>query len=188
VNRWSVKALCAVLPALVLLAGCRDDPFEIPWEENPFETTIYALDRPELNRPSGFDMSRRARVIIEGPEAGGRWDFAVDRQDGGMVLLPPRVLGVTSRAAIAPIPGVSYDDVREAPRDTLAYISREPVPLQHGTIYVIRTHQQADAFGRQCVFYGRVEPVEMDVETGTFRFRSDTSPECNNRRLVPRGG
>lgn len=184
-KRWSMKILVIVLPLLGALSACDDDPFAVPWEENPFESTLYALDRPELNRPSAFDMTRRARVIVEGPQAAGLWDFAVDRQDGNMVLLPPPVLGVTSRAGIAAIPGVDYDDVREAPRDTTAFVTGEPVPVEVGTIYVVRTHEQTGSFGRRCVFFGRVEPLEVDLEAGVFRFRSDTSPECNNRRLVP---
>lgn len=183
-RRW---ALFVLMPMVAMTWGCDTTPFELPWEENPFEATLYSLDRAELNRPSAYDMARRARIIIEGLAAEGRWDFAVDRMGGQMVLLPPRALGVISRAAIVPIPGVEYDDVREAPSDTLAYIRDEAVPVDMGTIYVVRTHEQVGQFGQRCVFYGRIEILEIDVEDGILRFRSDTSPDCNNRKLVPPG-
>lgn len=184
------SAPSGVVFALVLasvLAGCGEDPFQFQWEENPREATLYALDREELNRPSAFNMAERARVIVEGGQTQGRWDFAVDRQDGEMVFLPPSVLGVTSRAAIVPVPDMSYDEVVEAPADTTAYVMEEPVPIEVETIYVIRTFQQPNQFGQSCHFYGKVEPLEVDPEAGVLVFRHDVSPDCNNRRLVPPG-
>lgn len=184
-----MKIRILILAGLVVAlfqTACGDDPFRLNWEANPQETTLFSLDRPELNRPSGFNMLERRSVIIEAPAAEGRWDFAVDRDDAGFVLVPPSVLGVDSRAAIVPVPGAQWDDVVEAPRDTLAYIMDTPVAAEPGTVYVVRTHQQMDFFGRRCVFYGKVETVAMDDEQGVFRFRHDTNPECNNRRLVPR--
>ena len=187
--REPIVAIRRLIPALVLLAmatvACGDDPFLVRWTEDPRERVIYSLDRDERNRPSAFEMLQGRQVVLESPEAIGRWDFALDRQAGELVLLPPRALGVTSDAGIAPIPGVRYEDVREAPRDTAAYVMRTPVPLEMGTIYVIRTHQQPGPFGQQCSYYGKVEPLEIDSATGVFRFLFDTSPDCNNRSLVP---
>lgn len=179
--------LSAGLALVLSTSGCGDDPFRITWEGNPGEALVYSLDREELNRPSGFNMMERRTVLVEAPTADGRWDFVLDRQDGGLVFLPPRALGVESRAAISPIPGATWEDVREAPRDSLAFVTDAPVPVVSGTIYVVRTHQQFDFFGRQCVFYGKVEAVDFDLEQGTLRFSHDTNPECNDRRLVPRG-
>lgn len=177
-----------VAAALVASAGCGDDPFRIDWEDNRLEAVLFSLDREELNRPSAFSMRQRRTVVVESAGADGRWDFVVDRAAGELALLPPRALGVESRAGIVAFPGVEWEDVREAPRDSLAYTVDELVPLQLGTIYVVRTHQQSDPFGRQCVFYGKVEPVEVDDEAGVLRFLHDTNPACNDRDLVPTGG
>ncbi len=169
----------------MLLAACGDDPFLLRWQENPQEAILFSLDRPELNNPSAFNMLSRARVVIEDPTAEGRWDFAVERRGDRMVLLPPRTLGLNSLAAIVPFPGMEYADVRRAPTDTLLYITDEPVPVELGTIYVIRTHQQVTSFGSVCSYYGKVQPLEVDLLAGTLRFLHDTSPDCNNRSLVP---
>ncbi|MEX0856350.1 MAG: hypothetical protein WD056_02155, partial [Gemmatimonadota bacterium] len=128
----------------LLLSACGDDPFVVEWEENPREATLYALDREleSILRPSAFHMLERSGVPIEDPRAQGRWDFALERQGGELVLLAPRLLGVVSTAAIVPIPGVEFADVRVAPADTLLYISDAPVPVALGSVYVIRTHQQ----------------------------------------------
>jgi hypothetical protein len=187
VTRSARPVFLALLLLGPLLAGCGDDPFQLQWTENPGTATLYSLDREELNRPSAFNMAMRARVIPEGAHAEGRWDFALDRQDGQLFLLPPRVLGVVSRAGLVPVPGTDYQEVREAPADTAQYVTGAPVPLQTGTVYIVRTHQQPGQWGQACHFYGRLEPLEIDVEAGVLTFRHDTSPDCNNRRLVPPG-
>ncbi len=174
-----------------LLAGC-DDPFELRWEANPVETTLHALDADHVYSPSGFNLFERRRVVIESPTADGRWDFAVEREAGTLVLVPAGVMGTLvngrlSQAGIAPIPQTSFEDVREAPGDTLQYRTTEPVALELGTVYVIRTHQQGGRFGQRCLYYGKLEPLEIDLERGSVRFLHDVSPACNDRRLVPRG-
>lgn len=185
-NRRLLPALLLGVILLLTVTACGDDPFRIQWSENPQEATLYAMDRQELNRPSAFDMLQRRRVVLESPQTQGRWDFAVDRQGGSMVLLPPQALGVTSRAGIAPMPGVSFEDLREAPSDTTLYITREAVPLAVGNTYAIRTHEQRGRFGQFCTYYGKLEVMSLRPEDGVLIFRHDTSPECNSRRLIPR--
>jgi hypothetical protein len=170
-----------------VLAGCGDDPFLLRWQQNPREAELFALDRPELHRPQAFDMLSGRPVIVQSPDADGNWDFALDRLNGELVLRPPRTLGIRSEAAIVPFPNTRFDDLREAPSDTAVYISREPVPVRAGTTYVVRTHLQIGAFGIRCFYYGKLEPLEIDPGRGVLRFLFDTSPDCNNLRLVPPG-
>ena len=178
-------ALFWVGAACALLSACGDDPFLLRWTENPREAVLFALDREELNTVSAFDMRVGIGVVIEDPSTEGRWDFAVERQSGQMVLLPPQVLGVLSRAAIVPLAGTQFAEVMRAPFDTLVYIDDEAIPVDLGTIYVVRTHRQPGSFGEGCVYYGKLQPLEVDFEAGTLRFLHDTSPDCNNRSLVP---
>jgi hypothetical protein len=172
---------------LILFGGvaCGDDPFLIRWQENPTNVTLYSLDRPELNLPSGFNFISRQAVQIESAAAAGRWDLAVDSDESGIYFLPPGALGVTSRAGIAPMPGSSFDEVREAPRDTAQYSTMEPVAIALGTTYVIRTRQEQGGFGQVCVYYAKLEPLDFDAAEGVVTFVYDASPACNNRRLVP---
>ena len=118
----------SVLLVAVATAAC-EDPFEIRWEAAPDTALIYSLSRTEPNLPQAFNFYFRTPLAVEAPGSSGQWDIALDRQGGGLVLLPPRALGINSRARIAPIPGVSFDDVTEAPADTAAYVSDAPVPL-----------------------------------------------------------
>ncbi len=177
----------ALLLVLAGISACGDDPFRLDWVENPREVTLFSLDRDERNRPSAFEMRQGQRVILESVGAAGIWDFALDTRDGELVFLPPRSVGVQSRAGLAEFPNTRFDELREAPSDTAAYTTRTPVPVRMGSVYAVRTRQQPGSFGESCIFYGKVQPLEIDVAAGTLLFRFDTSPDCNNPRLVPPG-
>lgn len=183
--RWrKLLVLLAMLPLSGLVA-CGDDPFQIDWQLAPAEVLLYSLARPELNLPTAFQMNRRRTVQIESPGATGTWDFAVDTQDGQIVLLTPSALGLDSRAAIAPMPGMNFDSIREAPADTASYIRSEPVVIQPDLLYVVQTGESVGSFGRLCVYYGKIEALDIDPAQGVLRLRYDSNPVCNDRALVP---
>jgi len=177
--------LAALAVVCLAAAACGDDPFEVRWTADPDTVLLYSLARPELNLPSAFNFLLRVAVPVESPNATGNWDVAVDTEDDRIVLLPPGALHIDSRAAIAVIPGVDFDDVREAPGDIDLYVTDEAVPVATGSVYVVQTHQSAGTFGRRCVYYAKVEPIEIDVVLGTLRFLFDANPVCNDTRLVP---
>lgn len=177
--------LLLLVGAGLLPAACGDDPFQLRWEENPQEVTLYSVSRPELNLPTAFNFVARRTLPLESPTAAGNWDLAVDVRDGVLVFLTPGALGIRSRASIAPVVGTTFKDLREAPSDTTRYISDRPVPVEAGTIYAIQTHEEAGSFGSVCVYYAKVEPRRIDPVEGVLTFLYDASPVCNSRRLVP---
>ena len=184
--RRRALALAALLLAGgMTLSACGDDPFKIDWSINPDTVLLYSLARPDLNLVSGFDFYNREAVRIEDPQATGTWDVAVDTRAGKIVLLTPGALGVDSKARIAQIPGVSFDEVVEAPADTMLYTAKSPVPVQMGTVYVVRSRQGYGYYGTSCVYYSKLAPVEIDPQGGTLRFVFDSSPVCNDRKLIP---
>lgn len=166
--------------------ACEDDLFKINWEENPDTAYLYSLARPELNLLSAFDFISRIPIRIESPEATGSWDMVLDTQDGALVFLLPEAVGIYgSKARIAPMGDMTFQEVRKAPSDTTLYISDEPVPVVTGQVYVIRTRQKAGYYGSSCVYYGKFEPLEQDPGAGTLSFLFDVSPVCNSRKLYP---
>jgi hypothetical protein len=180
-GRWLF--ILALLPALL---ACDDDLFRIDWRENPDTVLLYSLARPELNLLSAFDFVNRVPVRIESPNATGRWDLAVDTQDGDLVFLPPEAVGVTgSRARIIPMGPVPFEDLRNAPSDTTLYVGDRAVPVVLGHSYVIRTRQERGFYGQTCVYYGKLAPLVKDMEEGRVTFVFDVSPVCNSRRLYP---
>lgn len=177
----SATALVTGLPA------CGDDPFRITWNERRDTVLLYSLSRPERNLPSAFDFlpDRRTTREVEAPGATGNWDLAVHTRDGEVVFVPPGDLGIESRAGIATFPGLSLEELEEAPSDTTVFVTDAPVPAEVGTAYVIRTRERSGSFGRVCVYYAEMQPLEVDGEVGTVRFVYDVNPRCNDRSLVP---
>ena len=181
-----LPAAAALAVALVLgPAACGDDPFQINWVEQPDTALMYSLARPELNLASGFSLLQRSLVRVEAADATGSWDVALDTRGGQLVFLPPGALNVVSQAGIAPVPDTEWDEVTQAPTDSASYVSDAAVPVELGTIYVVRTSQGIGAFGRRCVYFGKMEALELDLEGGTLTFMYDRSPVCNDRRLIP---
>ena len=184
--RRSMAALPALSAVLVFLLGaCGDDPFQIDWSPAPDTVLLYSLARPEGNLPSGFNFNARRLIRIEAPTATGNWDIALDTRDGDLVFLPPGALNVTSRARITELPGVDFDDLRRAPQDTTLYSATEPLAVNPGSVYVVRTTESIGSFGRRCVYFAKMQPLVLDAEGGTLRFMYDSNPVCNDPRLVP---
>ena len=96
-------------------------------------------------------------------------------------------LGLDSRARITSVTGTPFEDVRKAPADTAAYVGDQPVPVELGPIYIIQTDESVGAFGTRCVYYGKMEALEIDPVLGTLLFVYDSNPVCNSRDLVPPG-
>jgi hypothetical protein len=174
---------------VVGLAACGDDPFDFDWTDTPGvrdTVLLYSLARPELGLESGFSfVPRPAPSVIEAPNATGTWDMALDTRGGELVLLPPGSLGITSRARISPLGPVAFDDVVEAPEDTLLYVADDPVSVAAGSVYIVRTNRTAGTFGSSCLYYAKMEPLTIDVAGGTLLFRYVASPICNSRDLTP---
>lgn len=184
--RLRVSLLVSAVAAVGLVAAsCGDDPFKIRWSISPDTVLLYSLARPELGLPSGFNFYNRVPIVVEEANATGNWDIAVGTRDGAIVILPPGALGVIGRGRVASLTGVTFDEVIEAPADTMAYVAAQPVPVTMGTVYVIRTNQSPGAFGSSCVYYAKLAPVEIDAANGTLRFVFDSSPVCNDRKLIP---
>jgi len=146
---------------------------------------IYSLARPGLNRPSGFDFVNRIAWEIHAPGATGAWDLLLDTQDGQLVFLPPGALGITSETILLAIPGIAFDDVVTAPKDTTLYSGDLPLLVETNTVYVLRTHQGVDRYGLPCRFYGKLQPLEVKLALGTVQFVYDVSTLCDDRALIP---
>ena len=179
--------MVALLVASVFGAGaCGENIFDIKWTTANVRTVLlYSLARPEINLPTAFDFVERRAFEIHAPGVTGSWDLAVDTRDGQLVFLPPGALGLTSEVMVLAMPGMEFDDVLRAPRDSTMYTKDEPLLVDTGTVYVLRTHQGRSQFGVACVFYGKLQPVTVDQARGTVVFEYDVNTLCDDRALVP---
>ena len=183
----SVPPYVAVAAIFTLTAAaCGSNPFELVWETSGLDTAlIYSMARPELNLPSAFDFSSHRSLRIEAPGSTGSWDLVLDTQGGELVVLPPGALGIDSQAGIVPFPGLRFDELSEAPKDTTLYNTDEPTLLVAGSSYVVRTRRGPDRFGILCVFYGKFQTLEIEPTQGRVTFMYQVNPLCGDRKLVP---
>ena len=185
-KRWPTPAVAAVAAFLMGLTACGDDPFAFDWSDAPDTVQLYSLARPELDLLSGFSfVPPPSAAIVERPNATGSWDIAIDTRGGELVILPPGALGITARARVSVLGAVNFDEVEDAPEDTLLYEDDQAVPLSAGSVYVVRSNRRAGSFGSSCEYYAKMEPVTIDVAEGRLLFRYVASPICNSRDLVP---
>jgi len=175
-----IRALL-LLGAVALLGGCSDDPFQREWEANPDTAAIFSLARPELELPSAFSFRNRRTLQVQDPAATGEWDVALDTRDGDLVFVLPGAFGVESQARIAPLPGLDFDDLREAPTDSTVFVA-DRAPVELGMVYVVRTTERP---GVRCVFFVKFQTTAIDIGEQSVEFRFDGSPFCNDRDLVP---
>lgn len=165
--------------------GCGDNPFDIEWTASPDTALVYSLSRPELNLPTAYDLVVNVGLFIQSPGVTGQWDFALDEQDGDLVLLPPGVFGIESTAEITSLGRIPFLEATRAPTDTTLYVADAPVKLELGTVYAFRTHLGGGPFGETCFFYAKLEPLAIDVAAGTLEFVFDRNPFCADPALVP---
>ncbi len=186
-KRPPLRLLVAPMLAFTVLStgACADDFFTVRWDARPDSVSLFSLARPELNLPSAFNFNNRTLVEIEQSTATGTWDLALDTQNGEMVFLTPRAMGIDSDAGITLVEGTDFDALAMAPGDTALYFNTEPVRVELNRLYVVRTIQGRSNFGQACNFYAKLQPLRMNVAVGTVEFKYDSNPVCNNRELVP---
>ena len=175
----------AVISALVpLLAAC-DDDFNQSWSALPDTVLLYSVSRPELiGQPSAYDFYDGVPFVVENPTSTGRWDVVLVDQGNTLALVPASAFNeLDTRAGIATIGAQTLEEVETAPRDTSLY-SRQAVPMQLGTVYVIRSRRVDCGIGTG-VRYGKFEPLEIDVAAGTLLMRAVLNPFCSDRKLIP---
>jgi len=186
-SRFRPLYVVAFLATSVLgLTACGENVFDLKWTIARVNTVLlYSLARPELNLPSGYDFVDRRELEIQQPGATGLWDLLVDTQDGQLVFVPPGALGIDSKVMILPIPDMAFDDLLTAPEDSTLYTRDQPVSIETSSVYVLRTHEGPSRFGVPCVFWGKIQPTEIDLALETVQFIYDVSILCDDRGLVP---
>jgi len=176
----------AVLCGAAVLAACDEGLGPAVWDATPDTTVIYSLSRPELiGEPSAYDFVNQRRVTIEAPGETGSWDAVLAEAGGEFVIIPSSWFpGLSSRSGIGRSSETTLEAVLRAPGDS-AFYRREPVPLETGAVYVVRTRtDQCFPFGVAAT-YAKFQVISMDAVVGAVRLATVRNPYCNNRDLVP---
>jgi hypothetical protein len=124
-------------------------------------------------------------VVIEQLTQGSGFDVALTEPGGLFALTPSAVLlGLPTRAGVATTMASTLDAVTSAPSDTAAFVQTRSVPLQVGTIYVIRSRRVNCILGTGS-YYAKMQVVATDSVQGTVRMALVANPNCGDRSLVP---
>lgn len=174
----------AALLALAVLAavGCQD-PFanrrqRLPRE--PFRAALADFRTGELDAPSAFQVLN-ARPVR--PHQTSNWDFVYWVTDDGEPQFRPRSVVVegSSDAGLVRL-DVDLDELNEAPAE--GYVTDEPLPIDSGAVYAVRSRQDARS-GFRCRRYGKLEVTGVRPGPGTVTFRHLVNPNCEDRNLKP---
>jgi hypothetical protein len=168
------------------MVACDDDLGLDDWAARPDTTTIFSLSRVDLiGRPSAYDFVRHFPLEVESVGAIGNWDVALRHEGSQLALVPAGGFqGQTSRAALALMPGTLFEDLDEAPSDTAAF-SSQPVLVQAGQVFALRTRRAPCNSFQVGVRYGKLKIINVDPTAGTLTFVEIVNPICNDRNLVP---
>jgi hypothetical protein len=186
-SRNHVRFLQYSLAAAVLLTTACSDPFASqPWDGTPTEATLYSASRDSyVGLPSAFDLaaSPPRAVAIESETGAGSWDVVLIDNGSGLAIESAATFeGVRSKSRIAVITNTAFDKVTTAPKDTTSY-SAGPVQLTMNAVYVIKSRVATCAL-TQGPIYAKLQPLEIDVAKGVFRFSYVDNPNCNDRSLI----
>lgn len=185
-----VRRLRRLIPLAILIVTACDDPFgPVFWDASPDTLLIYSASRPEyIGQVSAVDIATTSAPVlalpIESPAVTGNWDFALLDDQGGLALVAAGAFaGLDSRARIAVLPDRTLESVTRAPRDTASFTA-EPVPIEAGTVYVIRSRRASCGLSSG-YRYAKLRAVAIDEVAGTFRFEVVRNPICDDRSFVP---
>lgn len=191
-NRRIVRLpeLLVTLACLPVLGACNDPYGPLDWDATPDTATIWSASRAELvGQPAGFDFALGGGAIhIESVRAVNSFDVVLIDSGGRLALAPASYFSPTdTRSGIAVRANTTLDAVTRAPSDTSSY-AHGPVPLEAGTVYVVRTRVDVCEGGYSTgTRYAKLRPVTIDEAAGSFTFELVRNPYCSNRNFIPPG-
>lgn len=174
-----------------LAAGACDDDLGGPgsWDAEVDTVSVYSLSRGELQGlPAAYSFVEDNLVVVEEAGVGGAWDLGLAEEEGSFVFIAPGAIdGLSPSAGIARLDDATFEELEVAPADTLAYEDVDPVPVDVGVTYVVRSRRDPRV-NASCVYHAKLETLATDAERGSVELRFTRNPFCNERALVPPNG
>ena len=182
-SAFKLARLFLISAAALSTVACSDDLGLDEWTAIPDTVTIFSLSRVDLfNEPSAYDFVNHTEMRVESSASTGRWDMALRHENGALALVSAAEFpGQNSRAGIAPITSISFDELREAPEADDAY-SDGPFIVQAGQVFAVRTRREGAC---NLPRFAKMRILEVDETAGSVRFVAITNPFCSNRDLIP---
>lgn len=178
------------LLAVALLTAACDDPFANPaWSDVPDTVTVFSAYRPEYaGMASAINLTGNflSLVAIDDLGAATEWDFMLGEDEGNLLWVPSSVVPgrEDSRSSTARMQETTLEEVRRAPEPSGDRYSKEPVVLEEGVVYVLRSRRSNTCYIRGSN-YAKMKVIALDPALGTAEIAIVRNPYCDNRDLVP---
>lgn len=187
-----------LVPLVVALAACEDDPTSIYGENPVLAGDTLVLMTPDAARPVAEDTAGSAldigsTVETRRPERVldvGRWDVALRRRGTQLVLAPAPAIGGQQTQAGAgvtrPVTGSSFEQVADA-TDYGSFVTDSVVPLDANAVYVLRSRFlcRDPLTGSAAGNYAKLQALAVDAAAGTVRLQIVGNLRCGDPRLSP---
>jgi hypothetical protein len=182
---WRVPA---VVLAVAALSSCSDTlNFDFPRPDSPLEATLYDLVAGPVDRASAFNVVGGYGSGVPGTvrvDQLPNWDVAFAIRNGAPVWLPRGYFeGFTESGGILRVDR-GFQEVTEAPSDATLYDETEPLPVEDGGVYVIRSRPD-ESQSLPCRLFAKLEVQSIGGDPVRVRFRYLWNPNCGNRDLTP---
>jgi hypothetical protein len=170
----------SVLLALALAAGCSDaNSLANPTHSNVVDTvTLGALEGTSIQTPSAYSVAIGAVRTDQTIE----FEFAYNVEASGRrVLLPRKVLGLTTKSGVEPglqASASTFDEIIVAPSN--GYVTDSAVPAELGQRWLVRSRVICTIGVPQ---YAKIEILSFEDSTVTFKVLADNN--CGYKGLEP---
>ncbi len=178
-----------LLPIVALTAAaCNDNLGPTAWSDLPDTVTLYSAARTNLmGQPSGYDFTVPRAVVVESAGEVQNFDFLLTDQAGAFSLIPSgKVLGNANRAGLAPVTADSLRGIRQAPTDTMQFVTSAPVPIHAGDFFVARS-RRTSCYLTTGSYYAKFEVMTLNPDSGTVKLAIARNPYCGETSLIPPG-
>ncbi|MFN2636311.1 MAG: hypothetical protein ABR585_04750 [Gemmatimonadaceae bacterium] len=186
-----MKARLSVLATIcvaAILSAC-GDPTSLRATLGNFDDTltVFALSGTPPSYPSGVSIVARQAVRVDGFAS---FDFAVDIDDNGnVVLLPVNLvvssIGGTHRVGLQKVPG-AFADVLEAPKT--GYDTTAAVVLAPGEVAVIEAAHNGGSdvcgFALSPFLYAKIGVDSLSLASRTIHLHTVFDPNCGFRSFA----
>jgi hypothetical protein len=170
------------LAATVLAFGCGEDPQLPPATiPNRIDTiALFALDGTPVGPPSAYAIETRTAVRTD---RSPYFDFVYNVDALGQSVLLPTAVVQLGRASGIYVTGQSFESLALAPVDPSLYVDTLPVPVDSGTVAVIRSRPVTCSFGGTFAYSAKLRVLAVDTTSRGIEFEILTNINCGYRGL-----
>ncbi|MEE8521585.1 MAG: hypothetical protein V3U63_09445 [Gemmatimonadota bacterium] len=184
------RALVVGALTALIVGACSDDPtFQFPVPEEPLESDLFDLATGPVGEPSALDVVSGRGNGLPRPvrvEQSEQWDIAFGMSDQGAEWLPRGVFeGLPISSGIVQVPG-TFESVTNVPGNSEEYIDDEPVSIEVGAVYAVRSRADP-VLSLPCHIFGKIGVLSVAGNPVRVQFEILWNPNCGGTNVSSSG-